>query len=119
MIGPAGMEKFCSDLEVDPEDVRNIFRSPSHNPIQFTERFNQVVTLVMAYHLKAQQMGSFSKEEFMKGFESLGYDLLYSHSRPPLARARPYVPSWFATVWTHSTRLESTCPSSVASWTTQ
>jgi DCN1-like protein 4/5 len=54
-IGPDGMEKFCIDLGVDPEDV---------------------VTLVIAYHLKAQQMGSFSRDEFMKGFETLELDTL-------------------------------------------
>jgi len=54
-IGPAGMEKFCQDLEVDPEDV---------------------VTLVIAYHMKAQQMGCFTREEFMKGFETLGLDTI-------------------------------------------
>jgi len=55
MIGTTGMEKFCQDLEIDPEDV---------------------ITLVIAYHLKAQQMGCFTKEEFMKGFEALGLDTL-------------------------------------------
>lgn len=54
-IGSAGMEKFCQDLEVDPEDV---------------------ITLVIAYHLKAQQMGCFTREEFTKGFEALGLDTI-------------------------------------------
>jgi DCN1-like protein 4/5 len=54
-IGATGMERFCQDLEIDPEDV---------------------ITLVIAYHLKAQQMGCFTKEEFMKGFEALGLDTL-------------------------------------------
>jgi len=53
MLGPNGMVKLCQDLDVDPEDV---------------------VTLVMAYRLKAKQMGYFSKEEFTKGFEAMGVD---------------------------------------------
>jgi len=64
-MGTTGMEKFCSDLELDPDDV---------------------VTLVIAYHLKARQMGSFTKEEFMKGFEQLGLDTL--------DKMRKYIPKF-------------------------
>lgn len=72
-IGPTGMEKFCGDLGVDPEDVSTPIRGHQSMPHTSNAPSSlQVVTLVIAYHLKAQQMGSFSKEEFMKGFETLG-----------------------------------------------
>jgi len=54
-IGPAEIEKFCQDLEVDPEDV---------------------VMIVMAYHLKCREMGVFTREEFVRGFETLRCDTL-------------------------------------------
>lgn len=44
--GPEGMEKFCEDLGVDPENV---------------------VMLVIAYKMGAKQMGFFSQEEWLKG----------------------------------------------------
>jgi len=50
-----GVFKFLEDLEVDPEDV---------------------ITLVIAYHLNAQEMGYFSREEFMTGFQKLNCDTI-------------------------------------------
>lgn len=46
MLGPEGMEKFCEDIGVEPENV---------------------VMLVLAYKMQARQMGFFSKEEWLKG----------------------------------------------------
>jgi len=54
-IGPTGIETYCSDLGVDPEDV---------------------VMIVLAYHLKCKEMGFFARDEFLKGFEALGCDTL-------------------------------------------
>eukprot|EP01102_Stenamoeba_stenopodia_P005110 TRINITY_DN1561_c0_g1_i1.p1 TRINITY_DN1561_c0_g1~~TRINITY_DN1561_c0_g1_i1.p1 ORF type:complete len:287 (-),score=57.97 TRINITY_DN1561_c0_g1_i1:268-1128(-) len=54
-IGPDGMGKFCKDLEVDPEDV---------------------VILVLAWHLEASVMGVFTKTEFMQGFQKMNVDNL-------------------------------------------
>jgi len=54
-IGPDGIEKFCNDLEVDPTDV---------------------VLLVLSWHLNAQEMAYYYKDEFMKGFEKLKLDSL-------------------------------------------
>lgn len=54
-IGPDGIVKLCVDLEVDPEDV---------------------VVLVLAWHLNAKQMGYFSKSEFTSGLSKLGIDSL-------------------------------------------
>lgn len=45
-VGPEGMEKFCEDLNVDPENV---------------------VMLVIAYKMGAKQMGYFTQEEWLKG----------------------------------------------------
>jgi len=53
VIGPAGIEKFCADLGVDPEDV---------------------VVLVFAWKINASEMGYFHKEEFVKGLEGMGID---------------------------------------------
>jgi len=52
-IGPAGMEKFCKDLGIEPEDVR---------------------MLVLAYHLDAKRMGFFSREAFLQGFQKMNAD---------------------------------------------
>lgn len=54
--GPEGMEKFCEDLNVDPENV---------------------VMLVIAYKMGAKQMGYFTQEEWLKG----KYLLLFSISK--------------------------------------
>jgi len=47
-IGPEGVEKFCTDLGVDPADV---------------------LVLVFAWQLDASQMGYFSREEWKRGAE--------------------------------------------------
>jgi len=57
VIGPEGIEKFCGDLEISAEDV---------------------LVLVMAYHLNAQEMGYFTQTEFIDGFEKLGLDSIES-----------------------------------------
>ncbi|KAL6078381.1 Defective in cullin neddylation protein [Balamuthia mandrillaris] len=44
-MGPDGIVQFCKDVEVSPEDV---------------------VLLVLAFHLKAERMGYFTEEEFMR-----------------------------------------------------
>eukprot|EP00005_Dracoamoeba_jomungandri_P006378 CAMPEP_0174262146 /NCGR_PEP_ID=MMETSP0439-20130205/12801_1 /TAXON_ID=0 /ORGANISM="Stereomyxa ramosa, Strain Chinc5" /LENGTH=241 /DNA_ID=CAMNT_0015346799 /DNA_START=80 /DNA_END=802 /DNA_ORIENTATION=+ len=55
VIDPSGMLKFCKDLEVQPEDV---------------------VMLVLAYKLEAEEMGFFTKDEFIKGFTKMEVDTL-------------------------------------------
>jgi len=52
-ISPDGMTKFCSDLDVDPADV---------------------IMLIIAYHLNAQRMGYFTKDEFVKGLTKMSVD---------------------------------------------
>jgi DCN1-like protein 4/5 len=52
-IGPGGVEALCGDLGVEPEDV---------------------VVLVLAWHLNAQNMGYFKREEFIDGLQKLGVD---------------------------------------------
>ncbi|EGG23619.1 calcium-binding EF-hand domain-containing protein [Cavenderia fasciculata] len=54
-IGPEGIERLCKDLGVEPEDV---------------------IVLVLAWHLNAQSMGFFSKKEFTTGLLKLGIDSL-------------------------------------------
>jgi len=52
-IEASGVMKFLADIDVAPEDV---------------------VTLVIAYHLDSQEMGIFTQEEFVGGFAKLGLD---------------------------------------------
>lgn len=52
-IGPEGMEKFCEDIGVEPENV---------------------VMLVLAYKMGARQMGFFTQSEWTKGLTDLQCD---------------------------------------------
>lgn len=52
-LGPEGMEKFCEDIGVEPENV---------------------VMLVLAYKMQARQMGFFTKEEWLKGLSEMQCD---------------------------------------------
>ncbi|CAH2269047.1 jg16068 [Pararge aegeria aegeria] len=56
VLGPEGMEKFCEDLSVDPENV---------------------VMLVIAYKMGAKQMGFFTQEEWIKGLTELQCDSVH------------------------------------------
>ncbi|XP_011928979.1 DCN1-like protein 4 isoform X3 [Papio anubis] len=53
VVGPEGMEKFCEDIGVEPENV---------------------VMLVLAWKLDAQNMGYFTLQEWLKGMTSLQCD---------------------------------------------
>ncbi|XP_026089394.1 DCN1-like protein 4 isoform X3 [Carassius auratus] len=53
VFGPEGMEKFCEDIGVEPENV---------------------VMLVLAWKLDAQSMGYFTLQEWLKGMGSLQCD---------------------------------------------
>lgn len=52
-LGPEGMEKFCEDIGVEPENV---------------------VMLVLAYKMQARQMGFFTQTEWLKGLSELQCD---------------------------------------------
>lgn len=52
-LGPDGMEKFCEDIGVEPENI---------------------VMLVLAYKMGATQMGFFSQQEWLKGLTELDCD---------------------------------------------
>lgn len=52
-LGPDGMEKFCEDIGVEPENV---------------------VMLVLAYKMSARQMGFFTHAEWLKGLSDLQCD---------------------------------------------
>ncbi|XP_039212207.1 DCN1-like protein 5 isoform X2 [Crotalus tigris] len=58
VVGPEGMEKFCEDIGVEPENV-------SHK---------MIIMLVLAWKLEAESMGFFTKEEWLKGMTSLQCD---------------------------------------------
>lgn len=55
MIMAEGIERLCIDLEVDPQDI---------------------VMLVMSWHMKAATMGEFSKQEFFNGLKEIKVDTL-------------------------------------------
>ncbi|MGH0138664.1 UNVERIFIED_CONTAM: hypothetical protein FKN15_031920 [Acipenser sinensis] len=57
VVGPEGMEKFCEDIGVEPENV---------------------VMLVLAWKLDAQNMGYFTLQEWLKGMVSAVICLLSS-----------------------------------------
>lgn len=53
ILGPEGMEKFCEDIGVEPENI---------------------VMLVLAWRLQAVNMGFFTKEEWLEGMSFLKCD---------------------------------------------
>ncbi|XP_059489408.1 DCN1-like protein 5 isoform X2 [Neocloeon triangulifer] len=53
ILGPEGMEKFCKDINVKPEDI---------------------VMLVLAWKMRAKQMGYFTQEEWLLGMTELNCD---------------------------------------------
>ncbi|XP_071725778.1 uncharacterized protein [Rutidosis leptorrhynchoides] len=55
MIMADGISTLCNDLQVDPQDI---------------------VMLVVSWHMKAATMCEFSKQEFIGGLQSLGVDSL-------------------------------------------
>ncbi|XP_057341927.1 DCN1-like protein 4 isoform X2 [Microplitis mediator] len=55
-LGPDGMEKFCEDIAVEPENV---------------------VMLVLAYKMNARQMGFFTLNEWLKGLSELQCDTIH------------------------------------------
>eukprot|EP01100_Stratorugosa_tubuloviscum_P001996 TRINITY_DN1459_c0_g3_i1.p1 TRINITY_DN1459_c0_g3~~TRINITY_DN1459_c0_g3_i1.p1 ORF type:complete len:271 (+),score=104.43 TRINITY_DN1459_c0_g3_i1:30-842(+) len=56
-IGPDGIMKLCSDLNIDPENI---------------------AILIFAWHLQAQRMGYFSKTEFTNGLLKIQVDSIAS-----------------------------------------
>lgn len=67
MIMAEGISRFCTDLEVDPQDI---------------------VMLVISWHMKAATMCEFSKKEFFDGLKSLKIDSLDNfRSRIPSVRS--------------------------------
>ncbi|XP_044761819.1 DCN1-like protein 4 isoform X2 [Coccinella septempunctata] len=53
IIGPDGIERFCEDIGVEPENV---------------------LMLIIAFKMQARRMGFFTKEEWLKGFGDLHCD---------------------------------------------
>uniref|UniRef100_A0A3Q3JUX0 DCN1-like protein n=1 Tax=Monopterus albus TaxID=43700 RepID=A0A3Q3JUX0_MONAL len=53
VLGPEAMEKFCKDIGVEPENI---------------------IMLVLAWHLSAANMGYFTKEEWLMGMTALQCD---------------------------------------------
>ncbi|KAK7870061.1 hypothetical protein R5R35_012014 [Gryllus longicercus] len=54
-LGPEGMEKFCEDIGVEPENV---------------------VMLVLAWKMNARQMGFFTQQEWLRGLVDLQCDTI-------------------------------------------
>lgn len=53
VVGPEAMEKFCEDIGVEPENI---------------------IMLVIAWHLEAANMGFFTKDEWLRGMTFLQCD---------------------------------------------
>ncbi|KAI3353966.1 hypothetical protein L3Q82_018456, partial [Scortum barcoo] len=53
VVGPEAMEKFCKDIGVEPENI---------------------IMLVLAWHLEAANMGFFTKDEWLRGMTLLQCD---------------------------------------------
>lgn len=53
VVGPEAMEKFCEDIGVEPENI---------------------IMLVIAWHLEAANMGFFTKDEWLRGMTLLQCD---------------------------------------------
>ncbi|XP_054712334.1 DCN1-like protein 5 isoform X1 [Uloborus diversus] len=53
LLGPEGMEKFCEDIGVEPENI---------------------VMLVIAWKMEAKQMGFFTKSEWLRGLTDVECD---------------------------------------------
>jgi DCN1-like protein 1/2 len=74
-----GIMQLCEDLEVEPEDL---------------------VVLVLSYHLDAQSMGEYSQSEFESGMESLGVDSLEKlKNKLPQLRAELEDPDSFREIY--------------------
>lgn len=56
VIGPEGMEKFCEDIEVEPENI---------------------VMLVLAWKMNAKQMGYFTLSEWLHGLTDIQCDSIH------------------------------------------
>lgn len=52
-LGPEGMERFCQDIKVEPEDI---------------------VMLVIAYKMNAKNMGFFTQSEWVRGLSDVQCD---------------------------------------------
>ncbi|BES93925.1 DUF298 [Nesidiocoris tenuis] len=56
LLGPDGMEKFCEDIGVEPENV---------------------VMLVLAWKMNARQMGFFTMQEWLRGLTEIQCDTIH------------------------------------------
>ena len=74
-----GIMKLCEDLEIEPEDL---------------------VMLVLSYHLDAQSMGEYTQTEFESGLESLGVDSFEKlKAKLPQLRAELDIPDSFREIY--------------------
>jgi len=79
VIGPEGIESFCTAISVDPEDV---------------------VMLVIAWKMDAKQMGFFTRKEWLKGLAELQCDSIVKiRSKLDSLRAQLYDPMTFKAVY--------------------
>ncbi|XP_040603127.1 DCN1-like protein 4 isoform X6 [Mesocricetus auratus] len=94
VVGPEGMEKFCEDIGVEPENEEDVlFNEPRQAVSQLDAAHKasvevnackaflppltsalKVVMLVLAWKLDAQNMGYFTLQEWLKGMTALQCD---------------------------------------------
>lgn len=81
-MGPEGMEKFCEDVGVEPENI---------------------VMLSLAYKLNADRMGFFTSEEWMKGMTELQCDTITKlQNRLDYLKAMLNDPSTFKNIYRYA-----------------
>ncbi|KAK2706735.1 hypothetical protein QYM36_014689 [Artemia franciscana] len=81
-IGPEGMEKFCEDIGVEPENV---------------------VMLVIAWKMGAKQMGFFTQQEWLKGLSEMQADSIQKlQNRLDYLKALLSEPNHFKAIYLYS-----------------
>ncbi|KAJ1550457.1 hypothetical protein HK096_006826, partial [Nowakowskiella sp. JEL0078] len=75
-IGPEGIEKLCSDLSIDIQGVSKYKILYNLGLIKW-----QMEVLILAYHMRASEMGYFSEQEFANGMKNLSCDSLLKLSQ--------------------------------------
>ncbi|XP_075161345.1 DCN1-like protein SCCRO4 isoform X2 [Haematobia irritans] len=81
-LGPDGMEKFCEDIGVEPENI---------------------VMLVLAYKMGATQMGFFSQYEWLKGLTELECDsVVKMQSKISYLKSILHDPNTFKSIYRYS-----------------
>ncbi|KAH9377975.1 hypothetical protein HPB48_015335 [Haemaphysalis longicornis] len=82
VMGPDGMEKFCEDIGVEPENI---------------------AMLVLAWKMNAKHMGFFTEEEWLQGLSSIQCDHIHKiHSKLDYLRSLLDDPNQFKSIYRYA-----------------